>query len=342
MKLRPVGKPYLVPIAALICLVYGACSGPNSGNSTTEGPRVIAFGSCNRQHLPQPLWKPILAEKPDLWIWLGDNIYADTHDMKEMAASYDLQYQQADYRKLRQTTPVVGIWDDHDYGINDGGKNYSQKDSSQQLLLDFLDVPKTSPRRSQKGAYAEHIFGSGNQKVKLLLLDARYNRDTLLKVEGSYLPNEEGTLLGEAQWEWLEASLENSDAAIHILACGIQFLPEEHRFEKWANFPKERERLLKLIEKTKPGGTVLISGDRHLSEVSKVVLKDGYPLYEITSSGLTHVYSAYSGEPNRYRQGVVVSELNYGLLTIDWVEKSMYFQIKGQDGRSLLEQKIAF
>ncbi|WP_154856435.1 alkaline phosphatase D family protein [Cyclobacterium xiamenense] len=342
MKILPIGSFQLFTKGLAFCLLVAACSPPSTENQVNKGPGTLAFGSCNRQHLPQPLWKPILDEKPDVWIWLGDNIYADTHDMQEMAASYEMQYQQPDYQKLRVTTPVVGIWDDHDYGINDGGKHYSQKDSSQQLLLDFLEVPKESPRRSQKGAYAAHTFGSGDRKVKLLLLDTRYHRDTLLKVNGSYVPNEEGTLLGEAQWKWLEEALENSDAAIHILASGIQFLPEEHRFEKWANFPAERRRLLALIEKTNPSGAVLISGDRHISEVSKMTLNNGYPLYEITSSGLTHVYSDYSGEPNRYRQGEVIHELHYGLLTIDWEEKRMKFHIKGVEGLALLEQDISF
>src|SRR6266851_3009956 len=78
----------------------------------------IAFGSCNRESLPQPLWSPILETRPDLWIWLGDNIYADTEDMEVMRQKYARQLANEGYRQLRASVPVIGIWDDHDYGAN--------------------------------------------------------------------------------------------------------------------------------------------------------------------------------------------------------------------------------
>lgn len=238
-------------LPVLISLIVASCSSPTSKNGEEEEKAfTLAFGSCNRQQLDQPLWKPILKENPEVWVWLGDNIYADTQDMGQMAADYTMQFNQPDYRKLRQSTQVVGIWDDHDYGINDGGKYFSKKDSSQQLLLDFLEEPSTSMRRRQLGAYAVHTFGSEDQQVKLFLLDTRYHRDTLFKKNGHYVPNRDGTLLGEAQWNWLEEELETNDAAITLIASSIQVIPEEHKFEKWANFPPERKRLLDLIRNT--------------------------------------------------------------------------------------------
>ncbi|MDN3690764.1 alkaline phosphatase D family protein [Cyclobacterium jeungdonense] len=326
----------------LVSLLVGSCSSASTKTDEENKPFTLAFGSCNRQLLDQPLWKPIISENPDVWAWLGDNIYADTHDMQEMAAGYSIQFNQPGYQELRQSTRVAGIWDDHDYGINDGGKYYSQKDSSQQLLLDFLEEPASSPRRAQKGAYTVHTFASEGKQVKLFLLDTRYHRDTLSKENGQYVPNQKGTILGDAQWKWLEEALENSDAAINLIASSIQVIPEEHRFEKWANFPQERKRLLDLIQKTHPKGTVLLSGDRHISEISRMTLENGDPLYEITSSGLTHAYTAYSGEPNRYRIGKVIHQLHYGLLQINWQKQIMNFQIKGEDGEPLLKQEIPF
>ncbi|MFP4293896.1 MAG: alkaline phosphatase family protein, partial [Cyclobacteriaceae bacterium] len=72
---------------------------------------TIAFGSCNRQDEPQPMWKPIMANNPDLWIWLGDNIYGDTDDMQAMKAMYAEQKAQPDYEQFFQTVPVIGTWD---------------------------------------------------------------------------------------------------------------------------------------------------------------------------------------------------------------------------------------
>lgn len=98
---------------------------------------TIAFGSCNRQNLPQPLWDVIANDKPDLWIWLGDNIYGDSNDMAVLKAKYDLQANQESYKRLTAQTPVIGTWDDHDFGRNDAGKTYPFKKESQQLALNF-------------------------------------------------------------------------------------------------------------------------------------------------------------------------------------------------------------
>ena len=113
---------------------------------------TIAFGSCSDQRRPQPLWDDIVAQKPDVWIWLGDNIYGDSEDVAVLKAKYDQQRSNPIYQQLRQSASIVGVWDDHDYGVNDGGKEYPRRKESQQLMLNFLDVPSNSPLRRQEGA----------------------------------------------------------------------------------------------------------------------------------------------------------------------------------------------
>ncbi len=315
----------------------------NPGVNEKNSVSTIAFGSCNKHDLPQPLWNPILAENPDLWIWLGDNVYGDTHDMGLLKSKYDRQYKQNDYVKIRKNMEVIGIWDDHDYGINDGGVNYAQKEESQQLMLDFLDEPKNSERRNQKGAYASYTYGEGHQKVKIYLLDARYHRDTLDRADGAYVPNMKGTILGDAQWTWLENEFKNSDAAINLIASGIQFIAEEHPYEKWANFPNERDKLMNLIADSGIKAPVILSGDRHIAEVAKTKLPNGKPIYDITSSGMTHTWNEWRPEDNKYRvAGDHVAELHYGLLNIDWENQTMVFSIRGEDQEQYLEQEISF
>ncbi len=327
---------------------FAACS-PEPGSRTetsskkpenADNVHTIAFGSCNRQDKPQPLWPFILEEKPDVWIWLGDNIYGDTRDMAVLKGKYEVQKKQPEYSKLRASTKITGIWDDHDFGINDGGTHYTKKDSSQMLMLDFLDEPAQSPRRKQAGAYTSYEYGSGENAVKIFLLDARYHRDTLYRENGQYLPNREGTILGETQWKWLEEGLKNSTARINLIASGIQFIPEEHPYEKWANFPAERQKLLNLIASSGVKNPVLLSGDRHIGEVSKIQLNDTLPLHEITCSGLTHTWKEYKDEPNRYREGKLIVALHYGVLNIDWEGKIMDFALKGENGEVFLNQKI--
>jgi alkaline phosphatase D len=303
----------------------------------------LAFGSCNKHDLPQPIWLPIINDSPDLFIWLGDNVYGDTDDMELLKSKYDAQNQQQDYKRLKLNTPVIGIWDDHDYGINDGGKFYAQKKESQQLMLDFLGEPASSPRRKQEGAYASYTYGVGENSIKILLLDARYHRDTLHVIDKVYQLNHEGTLLGEEQWKWLEEELKNSKASLNIIASGIQFIPTEHPHEKWANFPKERQRLLQLIATTKVKNPLLMSGDRHIAEIS-LLKNNNYPsgLYEVTSSGLTHTWKEYKEEYNPYRQGNLIAALHYGLLEIDWENRVLNIKIKGTEGQVFLEQQILF
>jgi alkaline phosphatase D len=210
----------------------------------------IAFGSCSEEETEEQMWSDIVAQKPQLCIWLGDNIYADTHDMAFMRAQYQKQKSNPEYLKVLATCPVIGTWDDHDYGINDGGKFYSRKKESREEFLRFFDVPTNDPIRQHDGVYSSHTYGTGSKKTKVILLDLRYFRDTLYRstVSGRrYEPNTTGDILGEAQWSWLEKELRESDATLHIIGSSIQFVAEDHGYEKWANFPAARERFIQLL-----------------------------------------------------------------------------------------------
>lgn len=339
-------KSFILP--ALLCsFAWTACHNAVPKSTAQPGQKeatTIAFGSCSDQKREQPLWDDILAERAQAWVWLGDNIYGDSENMDTLKAKYARQKSNPVYQQLIKSTTVLGVWDDHDYGVNDGGKEYPMKKESQQLMLDFLDVKNDSPLRKQEGAYSATVLGKKGQQVKVILLDGRYFRDPLKKNGRDNVPDPTGDLLGEAQWQWLEKQLTSSGADAHIIGCGIQFLPEEHPYEKWANFPASRKRLLDLLASTKPKGVVLVSGDRHIAEVSKVTVPGlGYDVYDITSSGLTHVSKPHE-EPNQHRVGEMVAKLNYGLVTYHWDRKPLTatVQIKGDSAATYLTQEIIF
>ncbi|WP_413776676.1 alkaline phosphatase D family protein [Haliscomenobacter sp.] len=292
------------------------------------------------------MWQPILLNQPDLWVWLGDNIYADTDNMRVMAKMYRKVVSEPGYAKLRAQSSIIGIWDDHDYGINDGDKTYSKKRQSKELMLKFLGVPSSNPVWKHEGAYQAYTIGPVGRQVKFILLDGRYFRDEL-KANPSgtprYFVNETGDMLGEAQWQWLEAELRNSTAQIHIIGCGIQFIHDEHAFEKWANFPLARKRLLNLLAQIKPTKTMLISGDRHISEVSRMELPGlDYPLYDFTSSGLTHAYAGNTNEPNRFRVSPLVNQRSFGVLRIDWSAATPKITMEARGLNNLEFFKIEF
>jgi alkaline phosphatase D len=151
--------------------------------------------------------------------------------------------------------------------------------------------------------------------------------------------------LGDEQWNWLENELKVSDARLHIVASSIQFLSKDHLFEKWENFPKARKRMLDLLMKVKPMNTLFVSGDRHMAEISKFQLPGlKYPLYDLTSSGLTHTWSQPWVEANSLRVGDLIIEKNYGLINIDWKKKGpvVTLQARGNNGALFTEEKIDF
>jgi alkaline phosphatase D len=294
----------------------------------------IAIGSCNRQDLDQPIWDHVLATEPDLWIWLGDNVYADATDPTEIRATYAEQLANLDYRRVLASVPVIGTWDDHDFGLNDGGIEHPRKRESQAALLDFLGEPPDSPRRAREGVYTSYDVGPDGRKVRVILLDVRYHRES---------PGPEADVLGEAQWAWLEDVLRDSDAQLHLIGGGFQFLPEEHPYEKWANLPASRRRLLEVIARSGAEGVVLMSGDRHLAEISR--LDDaaiGYPLYEITASGMTHSYRGIPTETNPLRVGPNYPEENFGTISIDWDRNtpSIALTIHDATGRVVIEERV--
>lgn len=306
---------------------------------------VIAFGSCSHEYDEQPMWDEVLKQKPDVWVWLGDNIYGDTPDMDTLKHKYQIQLNNPSYENFIKNTAVIGIWDDHDYGINDGGKGYVQKAQSQQLFLDFMGEPASSKRRQQEGIYTSYLKEKGNLTVKIILLDTRYHRDTLSKNKGGYLPSESGDILGKKQWRWLEKELKNSNADIHIIASSIQVVPEEHRYEKWANFPRARQRLFNLISKSNAKGVFFISGDRHIAEFSKIEFSGmDYPLYDLTSSGLTHTWRQPAKEKNQYRVGPLIAKLNYGVLHIRKEEGSTVVDasVRGLSDTPYFEKSLEF
>jgi len=311
-------------------------------NETVEIDFVIAFGSCNNQRLQNPFWKEIPKNNPSVWIWGGDNIYADTDNMNILHEDYNVLKNHPDYVVFNDSIEVIGIWDDHDYGFNDGGKEYVKKDSAQSLFLDFLDVPANDERRSRQGIYDSKTYKVKDYQVKIFLLDTRYFRSGLTKDTSGkkrYLPQDTGTILGDQQWTWLSDQLNKSNADFNIIVSSIQVLSSEHGYETWGNMPHEVDKLKSMIVNSKAKGVILLSGDRHISELSAIDISGlNYPLYDFTSSGLTHSYSEFPGEPNKYRVSEVISEKSFGLLKFNFKKHELNMEVRGE-GNKLIYSK---
>ncbi len=311
----------------------------------------IAFGSCSDPRKGRsPMFEAVLKENPDVFVFLGDNIYGDTEDMELLKKKWSELGDLEDFQKLRESTTVLATWDDHDYGVNDGGKTYKKRKESQQIFLDFFKDADDSPRRKREGVYGSYTFGTPGKTVQILLLDTRYFRDVLPGAKGPkakgtvgwYKPTEDAslTLLGETQWKWLEEQLQ-VPADIRIIGSSIQVLAHEKGMENWGNVPHERKRLFELLKKHNANHTFAISGDVHFAELSKRDL-DGYPFFDLTSSGLTNTQKGWAAATNSYRIGDSHPVQNAGLIEIDWANKSLELSIINKDGEKILHHPLKF
>ncbi|BDS05765.1 hypothetical protein NT6N_08050 [Oceaniferula spumae] len=312
---------------------------------------TLAFGSCGNQNHPLPILNDVVKHQPDVFIFLGDNIYGDTGNMDILRQKYQKLGNQPSYQNLKKHTDILAVWDDHDYGQNDAGKNYPHKEASKEIFLEFFEEPKDSERYQHKGIYHSVYPKVGDKTVQIILLDCRTFRDDLVREKQvtnlrgrhfyqlEYIPHTDTakTLLGAEQWEWLEAEL-RKPADCRILASGTQFGIEYNGYEAWANFPHEQERLVQLIKKTQANHLVLISGDIHYAEISKFEHSDCYPLYDITSSGLAQTWKFAT--PNKNRIEGPIMDNHFGLLTISLSGNNPHLKSEIWDHRG--NQRVEF
>lgn len=348
--MRPRNLAFLILVSFLAaCHSTSVVPKPAQEVGQNQEPKVIsriAFGSCAEQDKPQPILEAALRDAPDLFIYLGDNIYGDTEVMAELRSQYAELGAKSEFQKLRAATHVIATWDDHDYGANDAGRHYPKKEESKEIFLDFWREPADAARRKHPGIYDSRYYGEGDQRVQVILLDTRTFRDNLLesndkrKWKNDYRPNEnaDSTFLGTAQWAWLEGEL-RKPATFRIIASSNQFAHEYNGYESWTNVPQEQKRMLDLIVQTKAEGVIFISGDVHWGELSKMQRQGLYPIYDMTSSGITETWPKI--EPNKFRVGNPEPANNYGLFTIDWQpDPILKMELKTVDGKATVTQIV--
>ena len=267
------------------------------------------------------------------------------------AEKYAMLAGQPGFRDFRHRIPMLATWDDHDFGSNDGGVEFAGKAVAKLAYLSFFEPPLDAPIRNRDGVYHARMFGPKGQRVQIIMLDTRTFRDALTKRTeeeraggfGPYKPtdNLNPTMLGEAQWKWLEEQL-RQPARLRVIASSVQVVSGEHGWECWNNLPHERARLFSLIGATRANGIVFISGDRHLAELSCDAEVEGkpYPMFDLTSSGLNQSEGGRLDEPNRHRSSAVIRQQNFGEIAIDWgtpdpvVEFRIYVTTNTEGGKT--------
>ncbi|XP_026194605.1 uncharacterized protein LOC34618126 [Cyclospora cayetanensis] len=269
---------------------------------TAPGTEAEGAATAAANQRRESVFAAIRSLKPDGWLWIGDAGYSEGEDVASVQEALRALKELKGWQALREELGFVdGTWDDHDFGMNDGGSNQENIDALQEAFLNFLGVASFSPRRQRKGLYSAHLFplpqqaqeGKPEEGVRVLILDSRSHRDLhfipsaamlTLKPPLSLGHAYRGDILGEDQWTWLRAQLKHSKARVHILVSSIQILTGLPLLESWGHFPAARDRLLRLLQETKPRGLLLLSGDVHFTEL----LGTQGGVVELTSSGMTH------------------------------------------------------
>jgi alkaline phosphatase D len=251
----------------------------------------VAICSClNDNYFSEQIksWKSVSKSSPDYIFLIGDNVYADIETITQHAVSsctperllnrYIETRTRLELFYLKQLIPIAMIWDDHDYGKNNGGSDYKYKFASKKIFKDFS--LNENPEISEDGLGVG--FKLKLAKIDFLFLDDRFYRDKKYH-------------FGKEQEEWLFKNLEASENAKNaeiknreqpqsVIISGDQFFGKYHSFESFeGNHPENFKKFIEKISNLK-STPLFISGDRHISELQKIDLSPNKKIFEITSS----------------------------------------------------------
>jgi alkaline phosphatase D len=290
------------------------------------------------------------AKNPDLVLMMGDNVYGSytpkDPNLPSLREAYAKLAEVPAFKSLVSKVSTQAVWDDHDYGINDGGGDFAYKAQAQTMFNQFWNMPANSPLRQRPGIYRAFQAGPKGEVLQVIMLDTRYFRAPLLvtdqrDVPGKerYIPHPVGSgadVLGEAQWAFLKAELEKP-ADVRLIVSSIQVVADGHGYERWGNFPDSQKRLYDLIAQTGAKGVVFASGDRHYGSINQI--RDGvaYPLTDITASAINMPFRVAEGttsynEPATTRIGDGYAAVNFGLIEINWAAGTLSLNLIGEGG----------
>jgi len=298
------------------------------------------------------IFKSMASVSTDFMLWLGDNLYyreADFSSVAGMKYRYSYQRRTPEMEELFSSRPNFAIWDDHDYGPNDGNKTFELKDESLQLFKDYWGN-KSYGEKDNEGTYGKYQWSD----CEFFLTDDRTHRSpNELKDSIAGKPNCEKEFFGEKQLEWLENSLVSSKATFKFIAVGNEVLNPIAEKECLRHYPCEFNNLMSFIVNYKIEGVVFLTGDRHFSEVIGWQPKGGYKLYDICTSALSSKPYDLTGKPemqNSFREPkTLVMENNFATINISGEENNRKLKMMtlGKNGEiksqfTVNEQELKF
>ena len=274
----------------------------------------------------------------DFNIWLGDNWYYREVDYTSVwGLKYRASHDRANpiLQRFMACMPQYAIWDDHDFGPNDAGKNYIFKNESRTVFNDYWLNPTSG--ENKEGVYTMINYGD----VDFFLLDNRFFRSDINLADSiNNIVNEDKAYFGKAQLDWLENNLLFSKATFKIIVTGNQVLNPINKYECLTHYQKEYKTLIDFLSNQKINGVVFLTGDRHHSEVIEMQRTNDYPLYDITISPLTSGVGKVSGKEldNPFRvANTLIEAQNFGKISFFGSKgnRTMKVDFIGKNGEQL-------
>jgi len=241
----------------------------------------VAYGSCPKfqDDRVQPIWPVISEFDPDLFFWIGDNIYGDTLDPDILREEYRRQRDVHGLQPLLHNVPHLAIWDDHDFALNNHDRENPIKHEALEVFKDYWANPAYGLPETP-GVFFTYSYG----KVDFFFLDGRFYRDPNTDPD-----TPQKTMLGATQFEWLKQELAASDAVFKVIVSGSGFSKAKGEGgDSWSAFLHERDRLFDFIRDREVTGIVMLSGDTHWGAINVIPWseKGGYDYYDLVSSPL--------------------------------------------------------
>lgn len=299
----------------------------------------MAFGSCARLQADarQQIWDAVALWEPDLFFWLGDNVYSDSESPVILAGQYRQQRSVVSLQKILRSVPQLAIWDDHDYGRNNHDRTNPMKKASLDVFRHYWANPSYG-LPGTPGVFFSYHYGG----VDFFCLDGRYYRDPDKDTDTA-----DKTMLGSAQKAWLKDQLAKSNAPFKVLISGSGWSsaggPGD---DSWSGFMTERNELFDYIRDHDITGVFLLSGDTHVGEINAIPWSEqgGYDFYDLVSSPLAQNTSQeYLCQQPEVRMRTPYSgSTNFGIIDFDLTSgvPSLEFKLVNVQGGAVWEPLV--
>jgi len=250
----------------------------------------FVFSACQREkYLSHNVYEHIEKDSPTFVALLGDQMYGDydgnLNKMEEYLANDSImqkalkegetilseksvlqafrnKYHRTfgeNFQKMSSRFPIIGTWDDHDYGTDNSDSAYRYKEEAKKVFKE--NYPSYPYEEKDGGIY----YSFSVADVDMLVLDTRWYRSSMENDD-----NENKKMLGDNQLNWLLAGLKRSSSPFKIIFSSVPMndyggdtSSGREGYDSWMSYKYELNKLVSFIKENNIQGVLVFSGDQH-------------------------------------------------------------------------------